>query len=371
MRILTFAGEASGDAYAAKLLEALRQRVPDAELVGVGGPKLAATGAHILARSDAWGAIGVAESLKVVPKVLRAVRAVRNEFSVGKPGLFIPVDYGYANVRLARNAKSLGWRVLYFVPPGSWRRGPQGRDLPQVTDAIVSPFSWSADALREAGADAYWFGHPLLELMPPGSANAARSGWAVLPGSRPKELAMHLPLLAGASRLSGSTWPTLTFALAAGTDLQPVQRTWQRLSGRTDDIFRVDATIDTLSNAEFALVCSGTATLQAALCDTPHLIFYRADKAVEFQAWITRFRRPVHFGLPNLLLDERIVPELIQEVATPANLEPLIREALLTGERQRDGFRRLRAVLGGSDAIQRTAELAIEVYNRPRALTSK
>ncbi|MDX2065204.1 MAG: hypothetical protein SFX74_05625 [Fimbriimonadaceae bacterium] len=371
MRILTFAGEASGDAYAARLMEAVRARNPEAELIGVGGPKLAATGAHLIARSDSWGAIGVAESLKVVPRVLRAVRRVRQEFSTGTPGLFVPIDYGYANVRLARDAKALGWRVLYFVPPGSWRRGPQGKDLPHVTDAIVSPFSWSAEALREAGAEAYWFGHPLLELMPPVATDRTRAGWAVLPGSRPKELAMHLPLLAGAARRAAEPWPTLTFALAAATDPEPVRRTWVRLSGRTDDAFRVDATVDVLAGATFALVCSGTATLQAALCDTPHVIFYRADKAVEFQAWITRFRRPVHFGLPNLLLDERVVPELIQEVATPENLEPLVREALGTAETQRAGFARVRSVLGGTDAIQRTADLAIEIYNRPRALTSK
>ena len=155
MRVFFSAGEASGDAYAAELMTRIRSRLPETVFEGIGGRKLAALGCNPI-DSSAWGSIGIPDALRVGRNVLRGASRAKKMLSSGEPGLMIPIDFGFLNIRLAKYAKDRGWKVLYFIPPGSWKRHSQGSDLPGITDLIVTPFSWSADILNEMGANARW-----------------------------------------------------------------------------------------------------------------------------------------------------------------------------------------------------------------------
>ena len=320
--------------------------------------RLRAAGAAIVADSTRWGAIGVAQAFRVAPRITRGFYRAKAQLLASEPGLFVPIDFGYMNLRLARHAKGGGWKVLYFVPPGSWRRDRQGRDLPELTDAIVTPFPWSAEILQRMGANAHFFGHPLKQMVASApAAPAVRASIAVLPGSRDAEIGMNLPTIARA--LEGRPEP-VEFAVAPTIGSARLSKMWRRFAPtRKGDIFTEGDTYGVLKRARAAVVCSGTATLEAALCGCPTVVVYRITPMTELQARLMRFK--VEFiSQPNILLQRAVLPELIQYDATPATvraaLEPLLAE---TPERaaQLAAFEELSGILGPSDAIDQTAAL--------------
>jgi len=361
VRTFLSAGEASGDAYGAALVTELKERGSDGPFEGLGGPRMSAAGVTLAADSSHWGAITISQSLPLVRKVFRAYYRTKKALSTGAPGLFVPIDFGYVNIRLARHAKRLGWKVLYFVPPGSWRRHKQGKDLPAVTHRIVTPFSWSADILKAMGADVRWFGHPIKSLVGANlnSLPEARETLALLPGSRAHEISNNLPILAEAFK----DWPgKIEFALAPTANADAIRTQWPR----QDDTFTVGDTIGVLSRSRVAAVCSGTATLEAALLRVPTVVVYQADDKMRREERIlTRlglFRRPEYVALPNILLQRTAVPERIDRV-DPAWLRDLTNALWEDGperKAQLAAFEELDALLGPPDAIARTAEWALD-----------
>ncbi|MDR3690370.1 MAG: hypothetical protein P4L46_13395 [Fimbriimonas sp.] len=372
MNVFLSAGEASGDAYAAALVSELRlfERELGDEPVcfaGIGGRRLASAGLRLIADSSSWGAISILESLKVVPRVLGGYYAAKRFLKASTPGLLIPIDFGYANIRLARHAKKCGWKVLYFVPPGSWRRDRQGGDLVSVSDAVSTPFSWSADILKAKGVDAHWYGHPIKQLLRdrmPSKDGSERTRIAVLPGSRRHEIDQNLPVIAKAVR------DPIEFGLAPSVDVETFQREWNRLApGRTEDRFTQGDIYAVLTRCRAAVVCSGTATLEAALCWCPMVVIYRFPKIAEFEAKLVGFKRPQFISLPNILLNRLAVPELVQEQATPEALTAALdrlSDDSDARQRQIEAFEELDSLLGPSDAITQTAQLAIRLIKAVR-----
>lgn len=355
-RVFLCAGEASGDAYGAALVREMLRLSPDLRFEGIGGRRLGSL-FPLIASSSRWGAIGIWQSFLVGFIAIRAFWAAKRRLAAGAPGLFIAIDFGFFNIKLCRQAKRHGWKVLYFVPPGSWRRDRQGADLAGLTDAVSTPFPWSAELLRAMGANAYWYGHPLKQLVAEHEPVVRGAGVAVLPGSRSHEIDHNLPVIAQV--VEGP----VEFAVASSVDLARLRRAWARLRPLSDrDVFTVGDTAGVLGRARAAIVCSGTATLEAALCATPMVVMYRASKAMQIEEKLIRFKRPRFISLPNILLDRAAVPELIQETATPAAIRPLLSVLLQDGperEAQLSAFEEIWRETGGSDAITRTAALAV------------
>lgn len=359
-RIFLSAGEASGDHYASRLAHGLSS-IPNVHLEGVGGLLSKTAGVELVANSANWGAVGIVEALRVLPHAWSGYQAARRRLAEGKPGVFLPIDFGYMNVKLARLAKQLGWSVVYFIPPGSWRRDRQGKDLVHVCDHIVTPFRWSAEILNRDGAKAHWFGHPLLQLVAEQKAkyfSFERNAIAVLPGSRDHEIEHNLPVIAAALRHREEP---IVFGAASNVNRALLLRRWAELGGRS-------ATVEAgasgaLLKSKVAIVCSGTATLEAAICDCPMVVIYRGSKAMEIEY---RIRRPKikAISLPNILLNVNVIPELIQWDATPdAILEHLNPICAATKERQAqlDAFAAVRDELGPPTAIDSTIDLIQEV----------
>lgn len=388
MRIFLSAGEASGDAYAAALVEKLTGS--DLTFEGIGGGRLRAAAGSLVADSSSWGAISIVQSLGVAPRAIRGALTARRALKTGSPGVFVAIDFGFFNIRMCRWARKAGWKVLYFMPPSSWRRDRQGRDLPAITDAVVTPFPWSAEILRSIGANANFFGHPLKQLIKEraGHPERARGQIAVLAGSRSHEIERNLPLIADVvnshpqSRKSGfkhgvmhdsitpaqgSLLNRLEFAVAPNLDVQVFRRHWQALAPGRDDLFTQNDVYGVLGRADAAMVCSGTATLEAALMRCPHVVVYRVTEAMAREAKLIGFKMPKFISLPNIVLDRKLVPELVGLDIHPsvvrAELEPL----LVAGpERQAQllGFQEIESILGPDDAITRTAELVMTMANR-------
>lgn len=377
MRVFLSAGEASGDAYAAALVRELKARNNGLLISGVGGPRLREEIGFLAADSSTWGAISIVQSLAVAPRALLGYRIALKALSSGEPGLFVPIDFGFFNIRIARKAREKGWKVLYFVPPGSWRRDKQGADLPALTDAIATPFPWSADLLQQMGANAHFFGHPIKQLIRESTSGvgAVRDRLAVLPGSRAHELERNLPLIAAALEArplepsSGGEGmrPIQTkveFAVAPSVDLEGLRTSWAHLAPAREDLFTRNDVYGVLRRARAAIVCSGTATLEAALLRCPMVVIYQVSKTMVAEAKVIGFKQPEHIALPNICLQRRLVTELVGEKINPlevnAEVESLLNEGALR-ERQMKGFEELDRILGDDDAISHTADLAMSL----------
>jgi len=391
MTVYVSAGEASGDAYGAALVEEMRRLAEDSgeiRYVANGGRRLAAV-SEVVADTGKWGAVSITQSLKVVPRILAAcpriaarlrqvpppgagprqeplsdTPPVRDAREGATPALAIPIDFGFFNARFARYAKRCGWKVLAFVPPGSWRRDRQAAWAPVIYDGVSTPFSWSAEILTKMGTpDVHWFGHPLKQLLRDrirAAVDVPRVNQiAILPGSRKHELALNLPLIA-------ASLPDVPgeFALAAGTDRDAFLRRWRAIAPGRDDRVTVGDSAAVLLRSRAAVVCSGTATLEAALCRCPMTVVYSVSWAMRTEAALLRLKRPKYVALPNILLDRGLVGEFVGEDSLASNVRPSLAELLVDGparQAQLDGFDELDAALGPDDAITQTARLALEM----------
>jgi len=364
-------GEASGDLYGADLAQSLRARFPEIALYGVGGARMHAAGIQLIADSRAWGAIGIVQSVKVAPKVLLAFQRVKRFLRRVRPDWVVPIDFGAFNVPLSCWAKAHGLRVAYYIPPGSWRRERQGADLPRCTDCVLTPFEWSATQLRSMGAQAHWVPHPLLRLARVSESKEAfcerlgldpyRPIVALLPGSRRHEVSALTPLYARVADQLYSIMPEVQFVLSVASHFSPdwIHALWsdgskQWIPTETRSVWNL------LAHADAAIVCSGTATLEAALLDTPMLIVYRGDWLMNLEYRLRRRQLNLRWiGLPNLILQRDVCPEFIQEAASPEGLTrallPLLRNEGAHNA-QLEAFREIRHALGEGHNLREAHE---------------
>ncbi len=377
------AGEASGDEHAARLVAAIKERLPQAEFFGIGGEALAAQGVRLLCPASELAVVGLSEVAGRLGSVLRALRDVGRALKNSKPALAILVDFPDFNFWVARLARYYQVPVMYYISPQVWAwRSYRVRTLARLVDRLAVIFPFEADFYRERGVPVTYVGHPLLETL---ARPEARGSWlagagldpgrltvALLPGSRTGEIEGHLPGMLEAAALIRRAVPASQFLLpvASTAPWELVQRlvgdfeNGLQAQGQVGLILKIiqGQSFQVLAAAHLALVASGTATLEAALAGTPMVIVYRVSPLTfRVARWLVRVP---HVGMANLLAGERLFPELIQEDFTP---ERLAREALgwIEGRRRLaalgPGLARIVKSLEGLDASQGAARVALEL----------
>ncbi|MHB9110738.1 MAG: lipid-A-disaccharide synthase [Armatimonadota bacterium] len=376
MRIFILTGEPSGDLHGARLAQALTVQHPAVELLGVGGTRMRRAGVRLLMESEHWGVIGIAAALGKLPYLLSRLHAIERILRADPPDVLVPIDFGAFNMHLLRRLNG-GIPTVYYIPPGCWSRHRQPGQLPFLVQAVATPFPWSADNLRAAGAPARveWVGHPILEYTQVGgtreearsklSLRPDRPTVAVVPGSRQEEVRRLLPVFIGAlQRLSPAPQVLLTVAPSLG---EPSIREILARAGAQDLEIRLLDGIDyaQVRAADAALAASGTATLELACLDVPMVIAYRSSFATLVQFKIAVRGGQLRFiGLPNILADAPVVPELLQDAATPdalaEALTPLLTD-MPARRAQLDAFAGIRANLGDGHACEKAARLVLEV----------
>lgn len=372
--VLLVAGEASGDLRGAELLEELRRRSPGLRARGMGGERLRAAGLEIEVDAGEVSTMGFTEVVGRLGSVLRSYRRLRRLLLRGdergrRPDLAVLIDLPDFNLRLARIARRAGVPVLYYVSPQVWAwRRYRVRTLARRVDHLAVVFPFEAEIYRGL-TDVTFVGHPALETVrPTRSREEVRSSLGVadserlvvlLPGSRPAELRALLPPMLGAlARLGEGVRGAVALA---DERLRPLVREGTAaplpaLSG---------ATYDLVAAADLVLTASGSATLETALLGTPMVILYRLS-ALSFALARLLVRVP-HIGMPNLILGERVVPELVQGDASPERIAAEARPLLFDrdrAERMRQALGRVRARLGEPGAAARTAEIAVRMLAR-------
>jgi lipid-A-disaccharide synthase len=332
VRVAIVAGEASGDLLGAALIRALRSRWPELEFYGIAGPKMIAEGARSLYPMEKLAVRGYVEVLKHLREILGIRAGLKHQLLADKPSLFIGVDAPDFNFSLEEKLKSAGVPTVHYVSPSIWAWRPERiHAIGRAVDRMLVLFPFEEAIYRKAGIAVNFVGHPLADAMPlePDRREAraqlrlgpAAGAVALLPGSRVSELELHADLVIETARELAAARPELRFFVPLAT-----RETRDYFEGRLYALEARELPITILFGhaqlalcaADVALVASGTATLEAALARCPMVITYRLNPITY---WLVKRKALLPYaGLPNILAGEFIVPELMQDEATPGNL---------------------------------------------------
>lgn len=332
MRIALIAGEASGDVLGESLIRAIAARHPDAEFFGIGGPKMIAAGLDSAYEQERLAVRGAVEVLRHLPEILRIRRGILAEIKAWKPDVLVGIDAPDFNLPIERKLKRAGVPTVHYVSPTvwAWRRGRAKRIIAAVNQ-LLCLFPFEPACYKGAGIEPVFIGHPLADEIPLDldrpqqrailNLPEAAPLITLMPGSRQSELDFHAQLFVETANQIAEVLPEAFFVVPLTTSVTRDQfEAAVREFGRTGLRIRVlfGHAREALAASDLALVCSGTATLEAALLRCPMVITYRISA---LSASIYRKMRYLPWvGLPNILLGRLLVPELLQDDATPERL---------------------------------------------------
>lgn len=387
VRVLISTGEVSGDLQGSLLVSALHRQAAlrgmPLEVMALGGARMQAAGAELLADTAPLGSIGLLEALPLVLPTLKLQARVNRELTARPPDAVVLIDYMGANVRLGQRLRRQLPQVpiTYYIAPQewAWRMNDGGTSsLLKFTDRILAIFPEEAEFYASHGAEVTWVGHPLLDLTSdrPNRAEARRQLGLepegrlllLLPASRPQELRYLMPVLAEVAARLQARDPGLAVMVPAGLSRfeQPLEEALAAagVKARVIPAAEADALKPVLFGAaDLALGKSGTVNLELALQGVPQVVGYRVSRLT---AWVARhlLRFQVeHISPVNLLLKERLVPELLQDDFTVeaflAQAIPLLDDGP-SRARMDDGYRRLRETLGTPGVTDRAAAAILD-----------
>ena len=368
--IAMVAGEASGDLLGSHLMDALRKVLPGVRFVGVGGPKMQAAGMQVLFPMEKLAVRGYVEVLRHYREIVGIRRKLRAHWLAQPPDLFIGVDAPDFNLDLELALKQHGVPVVHYVSPAIWAwRAGRIHKIKRAVSHILALFPFEPALYQQAGVAVSYVGHPLADLlddMPSRSAmreqmrlNQQTKVFALLPGSRQSEVQQLARIYIETAMVILKKLPDAQFLvpLVSRETRDLFEATlWQMHAQELPITLLFGHAHDAMIAADGVLVASGTATLEAALLKRPMVITYRMPA---FTWWLSKRKQyQPYVGLPNILAGKFVVPELLQDDATPENLA----QALLNLVADKRAITELEEIFGGLHAIlkQDTAHLAAQ-----------
>jgi lipid-A-disaccharide synthase len=329
-RIALVAGEASGDLLAGALLVGMRRRWPEMTAQGIGGPRMAAQGFEAWWPHDKLAVRGYVEVLSHYREIAGIRQQLAERLLADKPDMFIGVDAPDFNLDLEARLKASGIKTVHFISPSIWAwRGKRIAKIAKAVDEVLCIFPFEPAIYAKQGIAATYVGHPLADIIPfevPRAESRDALGLgadeavvALLPGSRRSEVQYVAPRLLGAAALMHQQRPALRFVLPVVPGLRHMVEPLRRQHAPDTPILMLDGrSHEALAACDVTLIASGTATLEAALFKRPmviayamHALSWQMMKRMKYQPWV---------GLPNILLQDFAVPELLQGDATPQRL---------------------------------------------------
>ncbi len=350
--IFVSAGEASGEHYGAMLIEELRGQLAahgrQASFLGMGGSRMVEAGLQRVVSSEDMAVMGITEVVRHLPRIYREYLKLKGAAQAHKPDIAILIDFPDIHFRLAQEFHRLGIPVIFFVSPQLWAwKKKRIRLVQKYVDKMLVIFPFEESFYRERGVAAEFVGHPLTDLPQPemsrtqfareSGLNPARSWIGLLPGSRAKEIGDNMPQMLAAARILTLRGPRAAgarkefeFIIPLAPTLNPSQR--KMLAGLVKHhgdglpVKMVEDARAALFHARASVVASGTATVEAALIGNPFIVVYRVSPLTYEIA--RRVVKVPFVAMANLIAGKLVVPELIQNAFTAANIvrqiEPLL-----------------------------------------------
>ncbi len=376
--VMILAGEASGDAHAAEFVDHLRALRPDTRFSGMGSGAMRSAGVDVFYDSSVIAVVGLVEVLRHWGDIRQAMQIVRERLESTRPDLLVLVDYPEFNLKMARRARELGIRVLFYISPQVWAWRPKRiHKIGRLVDHMAVLFRFEQPYYEAAGIPVTFVGHPLVDRVDTNidrDAVRARLGYTagtrvigLFPGSRQSEIRRLLPLLCDSARAIRARDPSARFVLpvAAALDIDEI-RAQVPAAELAIDISR-EPIYDLIRACDAIVTCSGTVTLEIALLGTPMCIIYR-------MSWLShqimnRLITIPHIGLANIVADGPVVRELLQDDASPAAIRDEILR-LLDDQSYRhevvQGLARVRDNLGEGRGAERVAQLILSLLDDNR-----
>ena len=365
-------GEASGDMHGASLVKALLKRDPNLTFFGVAGDQLQRTSFETLFTVSKLTGMGLLELAGNIKNIIAAYRLLRRTLRTRRPSLLILIDFPEFNLRLARLAKKLAVPVLYYVSPQvwAWRRG-RIREIAQVVDKMVVVFPFEVEFYDRHHVPVEFVGHPLLDVVRVSQKRESilselgldkeRPVIALLPGSRRKEIAYHLPIMVAAATELKRVEQAQFFCVRASTLGRAELQKELDHAGFVIPIVE-GGRYNAVNAADLVWAASGTATLETALLEKPMIVVYRVSWVTY---WLARLLVKIEYiGIANIIAGRPIVPELVQSDLSPNRLVQESQAILNDHDARRTmiaNLRMLREQLGAPGAANRVAELAVSL----------
>lgn len=364
MRYFLSTGEASGELNAVLLAQAIARVDPQAQFEGIGAEGMRAAGFRLWRDHSGWASMGPLAALPRVPKLYATMWQAARHIAAVRPDLVVLIDFGAFNMRLAKTLRTrlhYHGAIMDLFPPATWL------DKERVARAVsswmvpVTAFAHQYEFYKRHKLPIVFFGHPLTsryEARAPRPAPPAGGGTiALLPGSRGGELKYHVPALVRALVLLRERRPKLHAIFGAANEQS--RRTIERAvrAARLDDVRIVAGVAEAVGEADAAFVASGTAVLETALLGVPCVALYIITPL------LVRHARRVYDGrfitLPNLVLGRELIPELLQDDATPERLAETMERVLDNPAVQTEHFAEMREKLGPPNALDECAKFAV------------
>lgn len=331
MKIGILAGEASGDLLGAKLIQALRDRCPNIKIEGIGGPAMIAAGCDSLFDIERLAVMGFVEPLFRLPDLIKLRYDLIKHFTAQKPDVFIGIDAPDFNLGLELRLRQAGIPVIHYVSPSVWAwRQYRVHKIAKAVDLMLTLLPFETKFYEQHKVPVRYVGHPLAEQIPlqPDVAGARRALCidenatyvALLPGSRKQEIRYMAEPILRAAKLAYQQRPNLRF-ITAHVNPQRYQEFYEAYKQYAPEIpleFFTRRSHDVMAAADVVVVTSGTATLETMLFKKPMVIAYRMSRFTHQLAKL--LVKTPYAGLPNLLANELLVPELIQDAVKPETI---------------------------------------------------
>jgi lipid-A-disaccharide synthase len=331
--IAIVAGEASGDLLGSLLMDAIKQAAPNVRFIGIGGPRMQGGGMDVLFPMEKLAVNGYIEVLRHYPELVGIRRKLRERFIAEPPDLFIGVDAPDFNLGLESALKQHGIPTVHYVSPSIWAwRGERIHKIKQAVSRILALFPFEEPLYQQAGVPVSYVGHPLADMLPQNPNRAEMREqmrimprnakvFALLPGSRQSEVRRLAKTYIETARLILRKLPEAQFLVPlASRETRTIfeNELWRQEAQQLPITMLFGHAHDAMIAADGVLVASGTATLEAALLKCPMVITYKMSGLTY---WIAKRKQYLPYvGLPNILAGKFVVPEILQDDATPENL---------------------------------------------------
>lgn len=368
MKIFFSAGEASGDVHGANLAREIKKISPETELLGFGGILMQNSGVKLVRNYKNYNVMGVVEVLRNLRRILKLLDDLTEIIRAEKPDLLVLIDYPDFNWRLAKRVKNFGVKILSYIPPSAWawRKG-RAKDCAAVADVFIAIFPFELPVYQAAGAKIYFLGNPLVDSVKNSMSkadsmkffgvNQSETVILLMPGSRRQEIKLLLPEMLGAVKILAKKIPAQFFLpVADNVDESSIKK----LIAQADvEIKLVKSNrYDLMNIAHAAIATSGTVVLEAALLNLPSVVLY---KMAPLNYLIGKLLVDIkYFSLPNILANEKIMPELLQNQVTP---EKISDEVLKILDNRLETIKKLQSAcqkLGESGSAGRVAKKILE-----------